>query len=65
MYRLNQSGLLGVKLDLLAQLGDVLVKGSAVGEVVHAPTFVEDGVAVEDLSYVIVEQREDLNVSLA
>jgi len=58
-------GVLRIPLDALAQLGDVLVQGAAVGQVVHAPAFVEQGIAVQHPPRVGAQQGEQLDVPQA
>jgi hypothetical protein len=49
MYGDDQARALGVGLDALAQLGDLLVERPAVRHLVEAPQAVEEGVAPDDL----------------
>ena len=52
---LDDGGVLGVELDLLAQFGDVLIEGPGLGEVVDAPALIEQGVAAKDFAGAVVE----------
>ena len=44
----DDDGTLGVKFDALAQLGDVLIEGPAVGHVIQSPTLIEEHIPRDD-----------------
>ena len=56
-------GVGGGGFDFFAELGDVLVEGAAVGEVVHAPGVVVEFVAGDDLGGAVVEELQDFEVA--
>lgn len=55
----------GIGFNFFAQLGDVLIEGAAVGGVVHAPTDIEEGVAVDDFSLLLVQKQKDMEIAWA
>jgi len=63
VHGLNDARIPWIKLNLLAQLRDVLIKRAAVRHVVQTPAFVEDGIPVEHLAAVPVKKRENLYVT--
>ena len=58
MDSLDDLGVFGVLFDALAELGDVLVEGAAVGDEVESPAFSEEALAIDDLTALLVEQCE-------
>ena len=65
MDGLDDGWVFWVVFDALAQLGDVLVEGAAVGQVVEAPGVAEEGVSVKDFAGVLVEDFEQFDVAQA
>ena len=55
----------GIFFDAFAKLRDVLVESTAFGEVIHAPDFVGEGVAVDDLATAFLEQAQDFDIAWA
>lgn len=51
--------MVGVCLDTLTQLGDVLVERSGLWEIVNTPALIEDGIAINHLSRALMEEPED------
>ena len=51
--------MVGVYLNALAQLGDVLVERSGLWEIVNTPALIEDCIAINHLSRALVKKPED------
>ena len=58
----HQLGVLGVALDLLAQVGDVDVAGADVAAELRLPQLLHDLLAAEDLARVAGQQAQDLEL---
>lgn len=58
-------GVCGVGFDAFAELGNVLIEAAGVGEVVAAPSGVEEAVSVYYFAFVLVEVFEDGDVAWA
>src|SRR5688572_28368527 len=64
-HGLDDGRLPGVALDLLAELGDVLIEGAAVGVVITAPAGAKELIAAQDLSPAIMKNLQDLDLAQA
>ena len=63
VYRLDDAGIGRVGFYAFAELGNVLVEGAAGRVVVGAPALVEEGVAVQGSTPVVVEEFKDGDVA--
>lgn len=63
MYRTNDRRVLGINLNALAQLRNVLIERAAVRHVVQAPALVEERISRDDNSPVFVKKRENLDIA--
>lgn len=59
----DNGGLDGIDFDFFAELGDVLVERTTVGEVVHAPGVIVELIAGDDLGGAVVEELQDFEVA--
>jgi hypothetical protein len=65
VHRADDSRRLGIDLNSLTKLRNVLVERSAVGEVVLAPRVIENRISIKDPARVSMQQFENLHVTQA
>ena len=62
MNRADNHGVFRVNLDSLAQLSDMLIQRSAVGQMVQAPTLIEEHISRDHNATVFMKKRQDLDI---